>query len=133
MNKILIADDSKLILSLVASFFVGRENEIAIITANDGKEAIEKANSEKPDLILMDWQMPGMSGIDALKSLKEDSQTNNIPVVMLTASENTTEAFKLGAIDYIQKPFQKEEFLTRVNNLIDIINAKKSTVSSTTS
>ncbi len=125
MNKILIADDSKLIVSLISSYLRAQNPSNTLLVAYDGKEAIEIARVEQPDLILMDWQMPNMSGIDALKELKNDDSTKDIPVVMLTASEAVSEAFRHGATDFIQKPFQKEEFMTRVNNLLEVINAKK--------
>jgi phosphoserine phosphatase RsbU/P len=124
-NKILIADDSKLVLSLVKSIFIGQNDRFNVITANDGREAIEKAVVEKPDIILMDWQMPEMSGIEALRILKQNDKTKDIPVIMLTASETTTEAFDNGASDFIQKPFNKDELIARVHTILDAVNSKK--------
>ena len=124
-NKILIADDSKLVLSLVKSILESNSADYIVYTAHDGKEAIEAAHKEKPDLILMDWQMPELSGIEALTQLKHDVATSEIPVIMLTASESTSEAFEAGAIDFVQKPFNKNELLARVKSVIESVNAKK--------
>jgi CheY-like chemotaxis protein len=124
-NKILIADDSKLVLSLVKSIFVGQNDLFVVVTANDGREAIEKALIERPDIILMDWQMPEMSGIEALKALKSNAKTKDIPVIMLTASETTNQAFEFGASDFIQKPFNKDELVARVITILDAVNSKK--------
>jgi CheY-like chemotaxis protein len=123
--KILVADDSKLIVSLITSLLKSLDEQLNILFAYNGNEAVEITGKEIPDLILMDWQMPVMSGLDALKIIKDDANTRQIPVIMLTASENVSEAFKYGATDFIQKPFQKEEFITRVRNIITAINASK--------
>jgi DNA-binding response OmpR family regulator len=124
-NKILIADDSKLVVSLVRNIFQSQEEDFIVLIAADGREAIEKTEKELPDLILMDWQMPEMNGIDALKVLKSNIHTSDIPVIMLTASETTSEAFEYGAIDFIQKPFNKNELIARVKTILEAVNSKK--------
>jgi DNA-binding response OmpR family regulator len=124
-NKILVADDSKLVVSLVRNIFQSQDGNFTVIIAADGKEAIEKTEKEQPDLILMDWQMPEMNGIEALQVLKANSSTAGIPVIMLTASETTAEAFEHGAIDFIQKPFNKDELIARVKTSLDAVNSKK--------
>jgi CheY-like chemotaxis protein len=121
-NKILIADDSKLIISLVKNIFQSQGEDFIVLTAYDGKEAVEKAEKEMPDIILMDWQMPEMSGLEALKILKASSKTKDIPVIMLTASESTEAAFDGGATDFVQKPFNKSELLTRVRTSLELVN-----------
>jgi DNA-binding response OmpR family regulator len=121
-NKILIADDSKLVVSLVKNIFENEQDDFIVISAVDGKDAIDKAEKELPDIILMDWQMPEMSGIEALKLLKKNEKTKSIPVLMLTASESTNEAFEFGAYDFIQKPFNKTELVARVANSLELVN-----------
>jgi DNA-binding response OmpR family regulator len=121
-NKILIADDSKLIIALIKSIFEGLNEGHEVIVATDGEQAIDKAINELPDIILMDWQMPVMSGIEALKELKLNEKTKNIPIIMLTASESTSEAFDFGASDYILKPFNKTELVARVKTLLELVN-----------
>lgn len=123
-SKILIADDSKLVVSLVKNIFESESKDFTVISANDGKDAIDKAESEMPDIILMDWQMPEMSGVEALKELRKNEKTNQIPIIMLTASESTGEAFELGANDFIPKPFNKNELITRVHTLLNLVNLR---------
>ena len=125
MNKILIADDSKLVISLIKNIFQSDQNEYTLITAEDGKEALSKVHAENPDLILMDWEMPIMSGIEALVELKADENTRDIPVIMLTGSDNIAEAFDKGANDFVQKPFNKPELITRVKTALELVNATK--------
>ncbi len=124
-SKILIADDSKLVVSLVKSIFENEQDGFTVISAVDGKDAIEKSEKELPDIILMDWQMPELSGIEALKLLKQNEKTKSIPVLMLTATESTNEAFEFGANDFIQKPFNKIELITRVKTSLELVNARK--------
>jgi phosphoserine phosphatase RsbU/P len=124
-NKLLIADDSKLVLSLVKSIFEGQDADFTVITAVDGRDAVEKAEKELPDIILMDWQMPEMDGIQALEIIRAHQDTKDIPVLMLTASESTGDAYELGANDFIQKPFNKSELLARVNTSLKAVNLRK--------
>lgn len=70
----------------------------------------------------MDWQMPEMSGIEALKELKKNEKTKFIPVIMLTATDSTTEAFENGAVDIVQKPFNKSELIARVKTSLELSN-----------
>lgn len=124
-NKILIADDSKLVVSLVKSIFESQSDNFIVIAAYNGKEALQKAKAELPDIILMDWQMPEMTGLETLSELKKNEKTRDIPVIMLTASESTTEAFELGASDFVQKPFNKNELIARVRTSINSVNYLK--------
>lgn len=123
-NKILVADDSKLVISLVKNIFENENKNFTVICANDGKEAIEKAINEMPDIILMDWQMPEMSGLEALKELRSNEKTKQMPIIMLTASETIGEAFKLGANDFVPKPFNKDELIARVHTLLELVNIR---------
>jgi CheY-like chemotaxis protein len=109
----------------VKSIFENEQEGFTVVSAVDGKEALEKAEKELPDIILMDWQMPEMSGIEALKLLKQSEKTKSIPVLMLTASESNNEAFEHGANDFIQKPFNKIELIARVKTSLELVNAQK--------
>jgi len=100
-----------------------------------GKEALEALeNGEKPDLILLDIMMPGMSGYDVCKKIREKYESAELPVVMLTAknrSEDLVKGFKSGANDYLTKPFSKDELLARVRSHVDIsekVNAENETL-----
>lgn len=118
MKKILCVDDSKTIHRIVSSTveLVGFE----VSTALNGDFALEKLKAEGDDisLILLDWNMPGMTGIELLRKLKEpDCKWKNIPVMMLTSEgsqEFITEAIKTGAMNYITKPFAQEDLLNKI-------------------
>lgn len=113
MTKILAVDDDRLQLEYLRDFLADYE----IVTASNGKEAVERARSSAPDLILMDVVMPVMDGIEATKVLKGDSLTMGIPVVILTArggDESLTEGLDAGADDYIEKPFIPKVLRARV-------------------
>lgn len=91
--------------------------------ATNGKEAIEIARKEKPDVILMDIVMPVMTGLEACRILKEDPETFHIPVIIITALgdlNHKLECFKYGADEFIIKPYDKNELLLRVRNLFKI-------------
>ena len=96
-----------------------------VYQAEDGPTALELAREKKPDMILLDWIMPGLNGLQVLEKLKADQRTKSIPVIMLTAKKMLTDIVKTlyaGADDYIVKPFEPEE-------LREIIRSKlKSTV-----
>lgn len=89
-----------------------------VLLATSGAQAIEIASAKLPDLILLDVQMPIMSGFEVCAKLKEDANTKNIPIIFLTAKteqDSIVEAFSLGAVDYILKPFYNEELFARVD------------------
>ncbi len=117
MPKILIVDDYEDNL-YVASLVLSRDNH-EIITATSGREAIKKAETELPDVVLLDIQMPEIDGFEVCKRLKSNELTRKIPVVFLTAkykdSESLAKGLELGAEDYIVKPFNNPELRARVN------------------
>tara|TARA_R110000850_G_scaffold252215_7_gene377392 strand:- start:382 stop:1074 length:693 start_codon:yes stop_codon:yes gene_type:complete len=119
MPTILIADDEPDIRELL-SLKLERDG-FAILEAEDGLEAEAVALKQKPDLIILDLMMPGKNGIAVCKSLKEDSRTANIPILMLTAREGLDEkiaGLELGADDYMTKPFSPKELVLRVRNIL---------------
>lgn len=124
MNKkqtVLIVDDIANNINIAANALM-KEN-INVIVAQSGKEALKSINKIRPDLILLDIMMPEMSGYDVCKILKDDEQTKNIPIIFLTALNETKDivkGFKLGAVDYINKPFISEELISRVNSQLKI-------------
>ena len=98
-------------------------NEYRIVLAKDGEDALEKAKNNRPDLILTDGMMPRMSGYDLLRAVREDETLRSTPVIFLTAragSEARIESLEAGADDYISKPFDEQEALARVRNLIRV-------------
>ena len=116
--KILIVDDVESNLTLL-KILLAKEH-FQVCTANSGTTCIEQARKEKPDLIILDVMMPDISGFDAAKVLKMDSETNNIPIIFLTALNtpfDLVRSFQLGADEFISKPFNKEELISRIYNI----------------
>jgi len=107
MSKILAVDDSNVILNLIVKSF---SDEHKVITASNGREAVDTAIRDMPDLILMDVKMPVMDGLQATRILKEDPRTMSIPIIMLTALDSDDDmimGLNAGASDYVGKPFHK--------------------------
>jgi len=125
-SKILVVDDvpaNSQLLSRVLS-----KQGYAISTAGDGAEALEKAYTLIPDLILLDIMMPGMNGYEVCQALKLNTQTQDIPVIFVSASEAVTDkvaAFNAGASDFITKPFEARELLARVEHHLQIAKLQK--------
>lgn len=118
---ILVVDDNQENLKVVSNFLNEKKYKIAL--AKDGENALKVLEDNKIDLILLDIMMPGMDGFEVCKILKEKPGTKDIPVIFLTARTETDDivkGFQLGGVDYITKPFKKEELLVRVNNHIQL-------------
>ncbi len=115
MAKILLAEDEKQIADMI-SFKLGNGGH-HIIRAEDGEQAVALAGSELPDLILLDAMMPGLSGFEVLRRLKNDASLRSIPVIMVTAKGHERDVLtglRGGAIDYVVKPFSLKELSARV-------------------
>lgn len=114
--KILVVDDDTKNLNVVITHF--QDSPYELLHAPNGKQGCHVAVEELPDLILMDWAMPLMNGIDATLWLKAKTVTKDIPVVMttgvMTSSEDLQEALEAGAIDFIRKPYDPLELTSRV-------------------
>ena len=113
-QKILIADDERFNLNILVDIL---KQDYKVIVAKDGQQALERAMSNLPDLILLDIMMPGIDGYEACKGLKNNEQTKDIPVIFITAMKeegNEIKGFDLGAVDYITKPFQAAVVVARV-------------------
>jgi len=131
--KVLIVDDSTFNLGVLRQMLQVdnlHPGELAqnyeIIAANSGAEALEMVEAEKPDLILLDIIMPGMSGFDVLTSLKKsnDTRTRSIPVIVISgldSVEDEEQVFLLGAVDYITKPFHKSLVKARIRTHLRIV------------
>ncbi len=103
--KILVAEDDELLWKPMDRYL--RRNGFEAEIVKDGKTAIKRARKTKPQLILLDWAMPDMEGIDVLTELKHHRKTRNIPVFMLTGKDlmgDIEKAYEVGADDYIIKP-----------------------------
>lgn len=130
--KILIVDD---VASNVLLLKVLLTNEkFAVVTASDGRQALEQVEKEKPDLILLDVMMSGMNGFEVARLLKANPDTAEIPILFLTALDSTADVvkgFQAGANDFISQPFNKEELMIRVTHQIDLVAAKRLLLSRT--
>lgn len=118
-KKILAVDDEKHIVRLVQINLQKAGYEVA--TAGTGREALERVGEFGPDLIVMDVMMPEMDGFEALKKLKENPDTRDIPVIMLTAKAQDADVFRgwqSGADLYLTKPFNPAELLSFVKRLL---------------
>jgi CheY-like chemotaxis protein len=120
MAKILIAEDEKDIRELV-TFTLRGLGKYEVVQAVNGVEAVQVAQREKPDLILMDGRMPRMTGYEACIKLKEIEATKDIPVVFLSAKGQESEikeGMAVGAHEYILKPFAPDELVSRVREIL---------------
>lgn len=117
-RKILAVDDEKHIVRLVQ---VNLERQgYEVVTANDGKEALEKVESERPDLVVLDVMMPYMDGFEVLQNLRRNPATRDIPVIMLTAKAQDADVFKgwqSGVDCYLTKPFNPMELISFVKRI----------------
>lgn len=121
MAKILIIDDSKLIVEFGKSILSKEGHEVSY--APDGYKALEIVSEEKPDLILLDVVMPGIDGYEVCRRLKAEEKTHDIPVIMLTSKGETEDKIKglnIGAVDYVTKPFDAGELVARVNTQLRV-------------
>jgi len=112
-KKVLLVDDSKTAL-MMGRAILEQRTKYECITAMDGQEAVDKANEEHPDLVLMDVVMPGMNGFEACKKMRQQESTREIPIVLLTTrgEEEYMEAgFQSGCNDYLTKPVNGEELV----------------------
>lgn len=117
--KILVADDEAHILHVVSMKLAHAGYEV--ITAVDGEEALELVQAEMPDLIITDFQMPYLTGLELCMRLRENEQTRDIPVLMLTARGFDIEDYEMAAAgirDVLSKPFSPREVLRKVQRLL---------------
>jgi len=118
MKKILVVDDERHIVRLIQ---VNLERQgYHVVTAHDGKEALEKVASEKPDLVVLDVMMPYMDGFEVLRHLRRNPETAELPVIMLTAKAQDMDVFRgyqEGVDMYLTKPFNPQELLAFVRRI----------------
>ncbi len=123
---ILIVDDILNNLQIIGNTLIDEGYEISMATG--GAQALEMIETVLPDLILLDIMMPEMDGFEVCRKLKEDETTREIPVIFLTAKNETEDiikGFEVGGIDYIVKPFNSAELLARVNTYLELKRSKE--------
>lgn len=119
-KKILVVDDEKDIVDLVA-YNLEQEGGFSVIKAYDGKQAVERVNAEKPDLLILDLMMPGLPGMDVCRMIRRQESTASLPIIMLTAKSDPIDkilGLEVGADDYIAKPFHVRELIARVRAVL---------------
>ncbi|MGA2231605.1 MAG: response regulator [Tepidisphaeraceae bacterium] len=124
-STILIVDDNPQNVELLQAFL--ESLAVKIVTAVDGVDALEKVAQHNPDLILLDIMMPRMSGFQVCKRLKSDPKTKDIQVLMVTALNelgDIEQATECGTDDFVSKPINKFELITRVKSLLSVRHLK---------
>jgi len=125
-DLILIIDDNATNIRVLLESL--EEHGYTVITALNGTMGIRRAKFSQPDLILLDVMMPGIDGFETCQRLKADENTQDIPVIFMTALDdvdNKVKGFNLGGVDYITKPFEEAEVLARVQSQLTICNLQK--------
>lgn len=118
-TKVFLVEDEQSIITLVE--YNLKKEGFKVAFSSNGEEALKEIKSHEPDIVLLDWMLPDLSGIDVCKSLKKDTKFRDIPIIMLTAKgeeEDKVSALNAGADDYITKPFGHAELIARINALL---------------
>ena len=120
MPHILVVDDEPEITKLVSKIMESRGHRVSV--ARDGEEAIARVAEDRPDVIVLDLNLPKLDGVEVCRRIKGDAQTRRIPIVMMTAAyvgvDDAARGFDAGADEYIVKPFLREVLIHNVERLI---------------
>jgi DNA-binding response OmpR family regulator len=118
-RKILLVDDSKTVLMMERMILM--RGGYDTVTAADGEEGVSKAKQEKPDAILMDVVMPRMNGFDACRALREQAETRDTPIIMVTTKgdeDHVEVGYESGCTDYITKPINSGELILKLQMML---------------
>jgi len=118
-KKILVVDDTEWNRDLIVQLL---DEEYSVVEAVNGEEGVKKAETEKPDLILMDLGMPVMDGWEATRKIKANSELKHIPIIAVTSHAmvgDEIEARKAGCDDYLPKPIDENELLRKIKKFLD--------------
>ena len=122
-TRVLVIDDSPTIVALLKRMLV--QNQLDVLEAFDAESGIEIARREVPDLVFLDIVLPGMDGFNALRALRRDPVTKDVPIIMISGNAQATEQFyvqRIGADDFMKKPFSRAEVFMRIEALLDADN-----------
>jgi len=129
MARVLVVDDVKFISMMLADILKKAGHEVDVAT--NGREAIDKASAETPDLVVLDVSMPEVDGIEVTRALRADERTCDVPVLMVTArtdDKTRAAAAEAGANDYMVKPFEARSLLSRATALLEESGSKRTRV-----
>jgi two-component system chemotaxis response regulator CheY len=118
MKTVLVVDDSRIMRNIVKNYFSEQRIPCQYLEAEDGSTALDILLKEPIDLVLLDWNMPKLSGIDFLKQVRAINKYKKLPIIMVTsesAKYNVIEALKSGATDYIIKPINGKLFAEKIS------------------
>lgn len=121
-KKILVIEDDPDIRVLMEYIL---KDDYEVVSCSDGRSGIDEALKTKPDLILLDLYMAGMSGFEVCKTIRGNSEISSIPIIIITAGaqrEDVSEGYAIGADDYIFKPFDPEELIERMEKLLEKVS-----------
>lgn len=121
VKAVLVVDDSRIMRNIVKKSVVDLGIECNFFEASSGKDALEILKNNEISLVLLDWNMPGLSGIDFLKQIRANDTYNSLPIIMITSESaryNVIEALKCGATDYIVKPVDERLFKEKLSKVI---------------
>jgi twitching motility two-component system response regulator PilH len=119
-TRVLVIDDSPTIVALLKRML--QQNHFDVLVAYDGESGLEIARREQPDLVFLDIVLPGIDGFSALRKLRRDPVTKDIPIIMISGNAQATEQFyvqRIGADDFMKKPFSRAEVFNRIEQLLD--------------
>lgn len=119
-TRVLIIDDSRTIVTALKKFL--RSAGYETMEAEDAESGLDQLREHKPDLIFLDIVLPGMNGFAALRAIRRDPMTRDIPVIMMSGNEQAMEQFfgtRIGADDFMKKPFSRYEIFFRIERLLD--------------
>ena len=118
-TKLLLVEDEERLTAVLKTFF--EKENFSVETVSDGEDAIFHAESLKPDIILLDWMLPNMSGLEICRQIRSAKDLKTTPIIFLTAKgeeEDKLRGLDTGADDYVTKPFSQMELLARINSLL---------------
>src|ERR1700741_3216615 len=123
-KRILIVDDTPENITILSGLLTAYQK----VVATNGEKALALVRDNIPDLILLDVEMPGMNGFEVCRQLKQDTETQKIPIIFLTGNldkKMTVEGFKLGASDFMTKPFDPDELRVRIATQLELYDSRE--------
>ncbi|MDR2029329.1 MAG: response regulator [Treponema sp.] len=120
IKNVLVVDDSRIMRNIVKNTFLQMKIPCEFVEAADGEEALQKLRLQKIHLVLLDWNMPKLSGLDFIKTVRKMDDYKDLPIIMVTseaAKYNVIDAIDSGATDYIVKPINEKVFFDKISQI----------------